>query len=325
MNLLEDIYYDENYARLYISGDESIFSFRYDEGSLLFYNLAIRRPIKKIGDEVLSETFYDLETPYGYGGYLVNTDDILFIKRALEKYKEHCVKEKIIAEFIRFHPFNSFPSLHSPFLSFCSADRDVVIVDLMKSHDERWECYKSKLRTLLRKCESVLSFSELTDLKRFQIIYHETMNREDAADFYFFDDSYFKKMANFSNIRFYGVSSNEELISAGCFMFGKEIAHYHLSGNVTEQMKLNGNYLLLDRLFDIAKERNCKWFHLGGGKSNNTEDSLLFFKSKFSDITKTFFIGGMVFIPDIYEKYKQIWDNKHPGNQLKYFLKYRQV
>ena len=55
MNLLDDIYYQKEYISLYLKEGEEIFEFNYTEGDFFFINLAIKRPIKKIGDIILED------------------------------------------------------------------------------------------------------------------------------------------------------------------------------------------------------------------------------------------------------------------------------
>ena len=108
----------------------------------------------------------------------------------------------------------------------------------------------------------------------------------------------------------------------GFFMFGDNIAHYHLSANSNLSYKLNSNYALLDTLFNIAKNMGLKYFLLGGGSTSNSEDSLLKYKKKFSPAIKQFYISGKVFNNDIFKKYNSIWEEQS-DSRINYFLKYR--
>ena len=65
---------------------------------MFFYNIAIKRPITKIGNVDIAEGYFDLETAYGYGGFYVNNENEEFLKIALEKYQQYCLENNIIAE-----------------------------------------------------------------------------------------------------------------------------------------------------------------------------------------------------------------------------------
>ena len=97
---------------------------------------------------------------------------------------------------------------------------------------------------------------------------------------------------------------------------------FFLQANNYDYKKHNANYFILDSLFDIAHERGIQHFYLGGGRTNQEDDSLLRFKKKFSEIQKDFYIAGIVHNQEIYDKYCKIWDNEKK-EEVKYFLKYR--
>ena len=181
-SLEHDIYFSKDYVSLYVdkaNGDE-IFEFEYTEGNKKFKTISIKRPIPFAPD------CYDLETAYGYGGYLVNTGDIDFIKRALQEYTYFCKTNNIVAEFVRFHPFNNFPKDPS-FFDFIKHDRNVVYIDLSLEKQ-----YQSSLKRNIRKAEKynlkffpVPSNEKVKYLNEFMNLYYETMRRKKASRFYF--------------------------------------------------------------------------------------------------------------------------------------------
>lgn len=322
MNLLHDVYYLKEYISLYLKEAEEIFEFRYEENNCIFYNIAIKRPIIKIGDKIIDDGFFDLESAYGYGGFYVNTSDKVFIKKAMENYKKECIKENIIAEFIRFHSFNSFPIEHKEFLDLNICDRDVVYIDLSIPKEERWLSYSSTTRNILRKCEKELIFQKCNNLDKFIELYVQTMNKNKATDFYYFSQKYYEQLLKITNVELYEIKKDDQVISSAFFMFGDQFVHYHLSANDYNMRQYNANYFILDQICEIAKSKNKKYFILGGGSTNSKEDTLLRFKQKFSSQTKSFYISGKVYNDEIYDKYKKIWEEQSTQD-VKYFLKYR--
>lgn len=322
MNLLNDIYYSKDYISLYLKDNEEIFEFSYKEGEYIFYNLAIKRPILKIKNVKVDDGYFDLETVYGYGGFYANTDDFSFISNALKKYEEKCKKERIIAEFLRFHPFNKFSQKFATFFDLNIYDREIVYVDLNLSKEDRWKNYSSKVRNILRKCEKELVFSKTNDIEFFMKLYEETMAKNNASSFYYFDKEYYQKLLNNENIELYCVKKDNKVISISFFMFSNDFGHYHLSANDYSMRQFNANYYMLDQIFEIGRQKQIKYFILGGGTTSMKDDSLLSFKQKFSIKTKPFFISGKVFNKNIYEQYIKLWENQSKEN-IKYFLKYR--
>lgn len=318
-DLSKDIYYSDEYISLYLSEGDELFSFEYQENDKLFLNKSIKRPIKNIGDLDINDGYFDLESAYGYGGYYTNCNDEQFIRNALKAYYSKCNKEKIIAEFIRFHPFNDFPQRHNKFLDFNVYDRDVVVcsldIDIMNS-------YRSKIRNTIKRASEKVKFQESQNIDKFIEIYNMTMKKNNADDFYFFDTQLFKKLLALENVKLYEIISDNEIIAIGFFMFGQDFAHYHLSANTDLSYKLNANYALLNNLFLIAQKLGKKYFILGGGTTSNSDDPLLRFKKKFSKDLRAFHIAGNIFNQEIYDKYNALW-LKQSSSDVKYFLKYR--
>lgn len=322
LNLLEDIYYSKEYVSLYLKQDETIFEFKYQENEHIFYNIAIKRPIKKIGDIDTFDGYFDLETAYGYGGFVINTDDKEFILNAVSQYQKKCFDENIIAEFIRFHPFNEFPIKYQELFDMNIYDRDVVYVDLELSKEERWNSYSSKTRNILRKCEKELIFEQSTNINKFVELYEQTMNKNNAGEFYYFSKNYYEQLLKNISIDLYAVKKDEQVISSAFFMQSDEFVHYHLSANDYNMRQYNANYFILDQMFELAKKNNKKYFYLGGGTTSLKDDLLLKFKQKFSKLTKPFYISGKIYDKEIYDKYVKLWEEQST-NTIKYFLKYR--
>lgn len=322
LNLLEDIYYSKEYVSLYLKQDETIFEFKYQENEHIFYNIAIKRPIKKIGDIDTFDGYFDLETAYGYGGFVINTDDKGFILNAVSQYQKKCFDENIIAEFIRFHPFNEFPIKYQELFDMNIYDRDVVYVDLELSKEERWNSYSSKTRNILRKCEKELIFEQSTNINKFVELYEQTMNKNNAGEFYYFSKNYYEQLLKNISIDLYAVKKDEQVISSAFFMQSDEFVHYHLSANDYNMRQYNANYFILDQMFELAKKNNKKYFYLGGGTTSLKDDLLLKFKQKFSKLTKPFYISGKIYDKEIYDKYVKLWEEQST-NTIKYFLKYR--
>ena len=316
--IFDDLMLNKKYAELYLKTHEEIFEFEYKENDEIFKSLSIKRPIKEIGNIKIEENYFDLETPYGYGGLLFNTKNKNFIKKALKEYKNFCKEKKIIANFIRFHPFVSCISEE---MDFCSYDRDIVIKDLSVSNDIL-STYSSKVRNIIKKCSTKnIQIRESRNIDKFLEMYYFTMEKNKADKFYYFDKDYFKKLLQLENVFLYEAVFENEVIAMSFFIFST-FAYYHLSANTPISYKLNANYLLLHYAFLEAKKRGIKYFILGGGTSSFKDDTLLKFKMKFSKLLKPFYIGGIIFNKDKYTEYNKLW-MKQSNKDIKYFLKYR--
>ena len=321
-NLENDIYFVPDYGALYLKCNEAIFEFAYNEGENRIYTYSIKRKINNIGSVVLQDEYYDLETPYGYGGFLINTEDRDFITRAFKKYQTKCLNENIIAEFTRFHVFNNSAVILKKYYDFYCFDRNVTYVDLEITKDQRWRNYSSTTRNILRKCQKELTFNRTFNIAYFIELYYKTMSKNQADDFYYFNSEYFENLIKLSGIELYEVRYNDIPISMSFFMFSKYFCHYHLSANDYRYCRFNSNYYLLDSIFEESRKRSKKYCILGGGRTDSNDDSLLKFKRKFSPLVKPFFIAGKVFNKSIYEKYINLWESQNSSN-INFFLKYR--
>jgi len=321
VDMLNDIYYNNQYIDSYRKDDDLLFDYRYENKGHYFVNKTIQRKIERIGNVALHQSICDLECAYGYGGYVTN-GDTLFVEKAMEAYQEECLGKNVVAEFIRFHPFNSFSKKYANLFDFFVHDRNTIYVDLTQSREERWQQYDSNTRNIIRKASKQLKFEETTDVAPFISMYRETMLRNNADGFYFFSEDYFRRMMTLGGSQLFSISLEGIPICASFVLFGSEIAHYHLSASLKEYMKYNANYFLLDCAFDIAKSKGMKYFHLGGGRSDKADDSLFVFKRKFSKETLPFYVAGKIFMREQYDQLCELW-TRQTEKKMTYFLKYR--
>src|SRR4051794_18927904 len=69
--------------------------FIYEETDAIFYHGVHISAIE-------GEELYDLQSPYGYGGPIITSEDPSFTIRANAAYITWCQSQKIVVEFIRF-------------------------------------------------------------------------------------------------------------------------------------------------------------------------------------------------------------------------------
>ncbi|HIF9339298.1 TPA: GNAT family N-acetyltransferase [Photobacterium damselae] len=322
-DLSSDIYYQREYSALYEENCE-YFEYIYQEEKYYVKFHALKHRITSVAGQQLNEELYDLETPYGYGGPVTNTTDEAFLKRAFLAYRAHCQQHNIVCEFIRFHPFNSLATNNTLF-DMHVEERQVVIVDLEKSSDERRQLYSKTTRNIVKKATKNLAIAtDDVPLSEFSSMYYDTMKKNTASDFFFFKEDYFNQLMQLNGVSLLATRTDQAYASIGFFMCGDELAHYHLSANNQELSKENGNYLLLDAAFEHAKSQGCHYMMLGGGRTSSPDDSLFKFKAKFSPLTKPFYIAGLDFLPEKRQWLNQQWINHNPDiDAPKLFQLYR--
>lgn len=318
----QDIYFTTLYcqtAGLTVAGEAQMFVYEEED------NIALYPYIKHAVNYTESESlYYDIETPYGYGGPVVKKDDSNFIRRFEADFLKYCLEENIIAEFIRFHPLLKNERIFQENIDILH-NRSTVWLCLEKTLDEIWmQDISTQNRNTIRKCEKNGLRVEISeDYEEFAEIYNQTMHKVGAGDFYFFDKQYYDGIKNDPDYILMRVVQNEKTLAAAIFMKYKDYFHYHLSGSRREYLKLAPNNILLWEAIKYAKACGCKKMHFGGGRTDSIEDSLFQFKKRFSSEYTDFYIGKRVHNQEIYRKLIQKWEKDH-GEKAKILLQYRE-
>jgi len=322
----KDIYFEEKYVKLYENNLEEAVCFVYNsENDYLIFPFLRRKFIFN------DKTYYDFETPYGYGGPIANISDENFIRKALKSFYNYCQINNYIAGFVRFHPLLN-NTLGYEQIGTVINDRKTIAINLQYSEEEIWlkEIQTKNRNTIKKGIKNGLEFIEdsnfnyLTDFVR---LYNATMLKLEADDFYYFDESYYSKFRENIKNSFLGVVTyNNEVISAAIFFYSKDYGHYHLSGSNKEYLFLCPNNFLLWEVAKIFKRKGIKYFNLGGGINSDEDNSLLEFKRKFSNNSTNFYIGKTIFNSEVYNNLCITWAVNNPTKEViykHYLLKYK--
>lgn len=316
-----DIYYTKEYCRLYETDISKAYLFVYKEDSKIGIYPMMKTLIE--GYEEI-ESYYDIETPYGYGGPLVNKEEKEFISRFEEGFVKFCINNRIVAEFIRFHPVLENQNIFNDNINVIF-DRNTIMLRLDKGIDTIWnEQISSKNRNMIRKAiKNELHFEKTNDYNAFMKIYNQTMEKVNASSFYFFDEEYYKSIIDIKYMNIFNIKLREEIIASAIFMKYNKHFHYHLAGSRKEFLTLAPNNFLLWEAIKYAHDIGCSDFHFGGGTDAFAENSLYKFKKSFSKIEKRFYIGKRVHNEEIYGYLMECWSKKNKKKSVK-LLQYRE-
>lgn len=317
----KDIYFTEEYVKLYQDSDNEAVCFIYMEDSNIFlFPFLLRRFAYNEG------IYYDFETPYGYGGPITKEDDDRFLREALNKFYSFCKEANYVAGFTRFHPFIGNEKFYESIGSVLY-DRKTIAMDLTLSEEEIWynEIYVKNRNTIKKGEKNGLSFyvdDEYQYLDNFKELYHQTMCKLSADEFYYFNDDYFSEIKKIRDSFLGIVFLDNEILSAAIIFHSTILGHYHLSGSNMNYRALSPNNFLLYKTALELRKRNVKVFHLGGGTTSDEDDSLLKFKEKFSKKQLQFNIGKTIFNSTIYENLCDNWILNNPDKleHYKHFL-----
>lgn len=308
-----------NYDVYYLSGYTKAFQLHDDgEPNLLFYeddgiraiNVVMKRDIEKdprFTGKIDKQTLFDITTPYGYGGFIVEGIPNANNLNKLEKmYSIYCRSHNIVCEFVRYHPVVENATQNRNLYEVVDLGKTITI-DLI-SKEQIWNDLSSKNRNVIRKASKsgVKIYwgrsPELVD--KFIPLYNATMTKDNASDYYYFGEKFYHSVLEdlkYNNLFFYAVYE-EKVIAMSMILFGNEYMHYHLSASDRAYQSLAATNLLLYEAASWGCENGYKSFHLGGGLGSQ-EDNLFKFKKAFNKNSSTYFsIGKKIFDQEKYEE-----------------------
>jgi hypothetical protein len=290
--LRHDVYHLPEYFNLEASRTKTIPEaclIREDE-KFFFAPYLLRKCNEFICNQLEISDIFDVISPYGYPGILVNEAAIsnpYFLKRAIIYFKKELQEKGICSAFFRLHPIiNENITTCLPGDIF-TPNGQTVSIDLTLSEAELWAHTRKGHQSTINKCKRlgftarVVDFADYYD--EFIAIYEETMNRVQANESYYFNDTYFRGLLNLKEkLNLCIVEFEEQIICASLFFECCGILQAHLGGTKDDFIRQSPFNLLLHHMRLWGRERGNEYLHIGGGIGGSTEDSLFTFKSGFS-------------------------------------------
>ncbi|MBR0147921.1 MAG: peptidoglycan bridge formation glycyltransferase FemA/FemB family protein [Lachnospiraceae bacterium] len=269
----------------------------------------------KFKGKIEENKYFDCETPYGYGGPLCDAPITEKSQRKfMEEMQEYAVQKGIVSQFVRFHPLllnhEAAPLVFEERYLHDTIYMDTSSPDLIMTNMD------SKNRNMVRKAVKngvTIVRKNITEYQDFIPIYVETMEKDQADDYYFFDEAYFKAQGSLSeNACIFYAMMEDKPIAAAIVYYNDKFAHYHLAGTHTEYRKFAPSNLLLYETACRASEKGIKKFHLGGGITQ--DDNLFGFKKQFNKNGRLpFVIGRTVFDKNAYDMLLKIRKKDDPN------------
>lgn len=325
-----DVYYLSGYAKAFqINGDGEALLIYFEKDSTKAINVILKRNLSS--EECLKECtdsvhFFDAITPYGYGGFLVEGNEISELQK---EYEHFCKENNIICEFVRFHPMiRNWESIGDMYQVHSLGD--TVYMDTT-NEETIWANISSKNRNVIRKAKKsgieIYWGRDPRIIKPFMEIYNETMDRDQADSYYYFPKEFYESILwdLKQNAMWFYAMYGGEIIAISIFLFENERMHYHLSASKREYQRLAPTNLLLHEAAIWAANNGYKSLHMGGGVGS-THDSLYKFKKAFNrGEDSEFCIGKRIFDKERYDYFVE-WRKKQDKNfdeQTSFFPKYR--
>lgn len=253
--------------------------------------------------------YNDITSVYGYAGPLFQFENETAKAALLEFFKnqffDFCKQENIVTVFSRLHPFIPQEEVLLGLGEVVLLNKTVA-VSLHPHEVLEKKGYGASTRNQINKLrKQEVRPQWVTDDKsiaEFHGIYCETMQRLNAAPFYYFSFDYFKDFLNNAmfQARLMVVKVDDVVVAGAIFTQMNGIMQYHLSGLGEAYTKSNMMKLIIDEARHWGAAQKLKVLHLGGGLAGRDDDSLFLFKSSFSKEYHQFAIWKYVVNPYVY-------------------------
>ena len=260
--------------------------------------------------------FHDISSVYGYTGPLSNTTTPSFLSGAWKAFDEYAAKQRIIAEFIRFSPFNRNEKIAHPQV-LVLANRELAASRLPATEEQFLASLNPKTRNMLRKATRAgLCAKELdlpAHLPEFRALYAETMSRNGAPEFFLYDDDYWAHMLALTpqHMRLFGTLVEGQLVAASISITHGSSGLYHLGASLVEYAKLGAGNLCLYAMSCGLLADGVVFLNMTGGRTINADDPLLLFKRSNSNDLVTFHIGKRIIDTPAYNALACTWQQLH--------------
>ncbi len=323
-----DIYYLSGYVKAFqLHGDGEPLLFYYKDASIRGINVVMKRDIAKFeafAGKLKEENYFDFSTPYGYGGWLVEGENL---EPLFKQYETWCRKNKIVSEFVRFHPvIKNYVTFEKEY--DIVALGNTVTMDLSLP-EKIWANMVSRGRNTVRKAWKngvrIYNGRYPEIYEKFRVLYNKTMDKDNAKEYYYFSKEFYTSILEDlpQNAQvFYAQIPDNTIIAGAIMLTANKKINYHLSGNLSEYSSLAAMNLLLYEAAQWGCANGYKTLYLGGGVGAK-EDNLFQFKRAFyKGELNLFYIGKKVFLEDIYSELVRIRGNVETED---YFPAYRKI
>ena len=294
----------------------------YEDGEDRAINVVLRRDVAhdpKLAGKIEEGQYFDLITPYGYGGFWGTITDWDKLNKT---YTQYCMNNHYVCEFVRFELFSDY---YEHYDGEVETRTHNVVRSLDMSVDDIWMDFKQKVRKNVKRANknnlSIIVESTGEKLDDFLRIYYSTMDRSDAEDEYYFSRQFYEDLNEMKdNVVYFHVVYEGKIISTELVIYGAENCYSYLGGTDRDYFDLRPNEFLKFEVIKWAKEKGLKNFVLGGGYG--ADDGIFQYKLCLAPHgTYDFYIGRKIFDKKSYDNLVSL----RTGEELneKYFPLYR--
>lgn len=271
---------------------------------------------------------WDTRTPEYTGPILLEPINSRVAASFRLSFSRLCAEVGIVAEFAHLHPWeDNLSLLHTSGLQF---DREIVYVDLTMPLERMWpESFSHACRKNIRRAqrENVRVYPARTaaDVQEFHRIYLDTMDRNLAAEHYYFPLSYFTDLLNAlpDNTLMLLAEYKDRVVAGTLYMHDDQNMYSYLGGADHEFQQVRPTNAVVYEAIRWGQAHGKQRLILGGGY--RPDDGIFRFKSSFSPLRANFHTYRWIHLPDAYEQLCQAWAAYYaaPLKETRFFPLYR--
>lgn len=302
-----DVYWLSGYTKAFQThGDGEPILLYYEDDGIRGINVVMLRDIADslhFRGRIPEKRYFDIVTPYGYGGWLMEGDAT---DRLFKAYSAWAEDHHIVSEFVRFHPMVQNHKFCTDFYDVVQLG-EVVHMDI-SDRNRIWENLSSKNRNVIRKAINnqvkIYNGRFPQIFGQFREIYNKTMDKDHAEDYYYFNEEFYWSILEDlpENAQVFFAEKDGLVIAASIILAANGHMNYHLSGSLREYSTLAPTNLLLYKAALWGNANGYKTLYLGGGVGSG-EDSLFRFKRAFyRGELNHFYIGEKVLNQEVYDQ-----------------------
>lgn len=296
-----DVYLHPHYGQSAECIDDGVLEYAFDTSKRVAFPY-IRRSI----DASAHRGFYDIVSPYGYGGLSArDTTDPARSYEFRDAFLKVSRERGLVAEFLRLSPL----SVHRALIESADVvEHRQTFGSYVEDPDEEFQQTSGQHRTACRKAMRLgvtvkaVDASTLHDQNSaFRRIYDATMERLDSRPSLRLQTPYFDRLCRLpeSSIRVLEAHHESEVVAAAIFLVWGDRVHYHLSGSTPSGRALQATDLIIDHAVRSLADAPF-YLHLGGGYQ--AKDPLADFKRRASSQVFQMSFTKLVVNNDVYHE-----------------------
>lgn len=300
-----DVFYLNEYVTAFMKEDEANgipVLLCYDNNGEKAINVIFKRDVSKdsrFRGKIKEGRYFDLISPYGYGGFLGKVSDYDDLNGV---YSRYCSENFYICEFVRFELFSDYYK-HYP--GETETRTHNVIRNLENPLDVIWMDFKQKVRKNVKRANSygleIIIDKTGEYMDDFLRIYYGTMERSEAEGQFYFKRNFFEAIMSMEdNAVMFHVRFEGRIISTELVIYGEKNCYSYLGGTDSEYFYTRANDFLKYEIIRWGVEKGLSNFVLGGGYGS--DDGIFQYKLNLApNGVKDFYIGRNIFNNEAYK------------------------